>query len=366
MPKTLSIYFAKSIINHFFLVLIIAIITFFVIGIIDYLKHLIGFSSAQITFASISLLALARVPYLIQEAFPYLVFLASIVCFSNLSARSEYIIARTSGLSAISFIKPFLFVIFFIAFVFIIILNPITASCYEYANKKGSKLFSNNAQLTFSFSGNHLWFIDKLPNEDSIRMVSASHLVYDEGKLMEVTFIKLDNHFNFIERIDADSAKLNKNMWELSNAKLFQSSQRARNLNSFTLPTLISAQELKNSLVVPESISLWKLPEFIDNIKNAGYSVVLHSAYFYKLIFRPFLVCSMVLIAGSFALNSARSRKTAILILSSTMVAFILNFISELGDSFLYNGRITPFYSILFTVSVILLLSINIYTRRVH
>lgn len=324
----------------------------------NYVDLLTRAVNKNINFLIVTKLALAKVPYLLHESVPFLVFVAAILAFTRLSKSNEYTIIKASGMSIWQMLLPFLTITMVVGVVFITALNPISTALMDYNRKISNKYYmGSSAASMLSFSQSGLWFVDKSQTaEHEKRIVHARYLNAAESRLIDVSFLILDRDYNFRERIDAEGATLKNGMWNLDNVSVFKLHKLALKRSTEQLQTDFKAYDLKNSFIDPQSISIWRLVHFITILKTAGYSALQHSSYFYKLLMRPILMCGLVLIAASFALRPMRFVSSPRVIFYGISSGFVLFFFNEVITLLGANGSIPSYLaSIAAALSVVMI-----------
>lgn len=338
MKTTLFFYLARQFRQAFYIILAIVVAVFLVSNYIDLLSKVVD---KDVSFFTITKLAFAKIPYLIQEALPFLIFIAAILAFSRLSRNNEYTIIKASGVSIWQLLWPYLSMTLLIGVIFVAVVNPIATSMMDYMRKTSNKvLHGNSGANLLSFSHSGLWFIDKTNDVNEKRIVHAQYLNNKSLELIKVSYLFFDNNFTFIQRLDAESAILDNGQWKLENVRKYTAHQLAENINEMNINTNFKDHDLRHSFIEPQSISVWQLPHFIAILQSSGYSALQHSAYFYKLILRPFLICGLVLIAASFSLRPARFISSLKVVSFGILSGFLLFFANELLNSLGASGTI--------------------------
>ena len=356
MYQILFLYLGKQFCKVIAVVSAMVAVIFLVGNYIDLLNSSVG---KHVGFDVITKIAFLKIPELLHETIPFLMFISAILAFTKFSKSNEYTVIKASGISIWQFLFPFLAVTFTFGVLFITVLNPISTSLTDYSRKMASKYYLGDATSTLSFSSSGLWFIDKFESpEQQKRVVHAKYLNAKSSQLVEVSFLILDKDYNFLKRIDAKTATLSKGEWLLNNSMLFHVHKLTQKESLIQLPTSFKEYDLKNSFVNPDSISIWRLWHFISILKASGYSALKHSAYFYKILARPFLMCGLILIAASFALKPMRfvsSIRVAFYGLSS---GFILFFFNEIVTLLGVNGSIPSYLAAISSTLIVILLGV--------
>ncbi len=356
MYQILFLYLGKQFCKAIALVTAVITITFLVGNYIDLITSSVG---KHVGFGIITKFALLKIPHLLHESVPFLVFISAILAFTKFSKSNEYTVIKASGVSIWQFLFPFLVVTFVFGVLFVTVVNPIAASLKDYNRKIVSKYRLGDADSVLSFSGSGLWFIDKFESpEQQKRVVHAKYLNAKESQLVDVSFLILDKDYNFLERIDAQTATLSNGQWLLSDNIVFYVHKLTQEEALIKLPTAFKEHDLKNSFVNPDSISIWKLGHFISILKASGYSTLKHSAYFYKILVRPFLMCGLVLIAASFALKPMRFVSSLRVIFYGLSSGFILFFFNEVITLLGVNGSLPGYLAAISSALIVISLGV--------
>jgi lipopolysaccharide export system permease protein len=357
MHLTLLLYLSRNYL-YSILVSICAISTIFIVAnFIDLLQKVANKTSQSVYFLKITQLVFAKVPYLIHESFPYIMFIAAILVFQKLSKRNEYIILKASGLSLWQFIMPFLLTGFILGIFLITIFNPISSSLLDFYRKEYSRLIGQSS-VSFSLFDSGIWFVDQNLDKESKRLVHAKFLNIEKMVFTDTYFVILDNKFNFLQRIYADTATLEDQKWNLSRVKIYMPNVPFEFKDNYELDTNLTEDDVKNSLVEPEVTSIWGMPYLIHNLNLAGYSSLKHVSYLYKILARPLLICGLILISASFALKSGRNVRTATLIFFGSLLGFVTYFFGELTTYLGSNGQLNPLFAILLSTFTVITIGI--------
>ena len=321
---------------------------FIISNFVDILKKTARHDVNQVKFLNILLLVLSKVPYLVQESFPYIVFIGAILVFQKLSKKNEYTILKSCGLSFWQFITPFVFTGFILGLFIVTIINPISASLLNYYNKEHSKILGNN-QISFSFSDGKIWLVDKSIDPHSKRFLNSQSLSFDSMTFNNVYFVTLNQNFELLNKISANSATLETESWHMKGVTIFEPRKRPEYKENLNMPTLLSAEDIQNNFLDPEAISIWEIPYLIIQLNKSGYSSLKHTSYLYKLINKPIMICFLILVAASFSLKAGRNTKTSMIIAKGIFLALLTFLIAEFAFISSANGTIESYTAMIFS-----------------
>lgn len=350
MHVTLFLYLSRSYLKMIGISLSAMAFLFTIIRFIDALRNASLKSSKTVGFIKIAQLVLIKLPYLLHETFPYIMFISAVLAFQALSRKNEYTILKASGISLWQFLTPFLITGFLLGVILITILNPISSSLLNYYKKEQAHL-SGMEHMSFSLFDGGIWFVDKNLENENKRLVSAKFINIDKMELKNATFLTLNKNFNLVRRAYAQTAILADDEWVLNNAQLYSAHKMSEHLNSYKLSTKLQSNDIKNSLLEPETVSLWEMPYLIDNLNQAGFSSLKHLSCMYKILSKPLLIVCLILIAASFGLKSGAHVKTTRLIFYGLILGFAAFFLGELTSFLGNNGQLPP--SVAVTLSIL-------------
>ena len=161
-------------------------------------------------------------------------------------------------------------------------------------------------------------------------MIRAANFIPERSLFKDATFFIFTKKNFFTERIDVESAQLEKEFWILKNAIINKPNKKVVKIDEYTLKTNLSVKKIEDSFLDPQSLSIWKIPSFIKLLKESGFSATKHQIYLFKTIFLPLYLIGLILIAGSFTIKFTQTKpKTFFLILTGTVIGFLIHVLSE-------------------------------------
>lgn len=340
MPLTLFSYILKK--NLIYLSAVLLLLSS-VIFLFDFIELLRISSSSNLKISLVFKLALMKNYAGLAKTLPFTFIISTLLTYINLTKSFELVVARSSGMSVWQFIAPSLLVALGFGLLLILVFNPLGAAMLKQYEKIEAIHLKGHESL-LSVSSNGLWLRDYNKSEGKIRIIHALRLSQESKEFFEVTVFVLDANYRFIERIDADRMQLNdKKQWNLFSAIVTDIKYKQTSVEEMHINTKIAFLQIQESLVSPETISIYHLPSFINATQASGLSTIKHTNYFYKILLSPFLYASMVLISINFATSLPRSGKIGLSLFSGLMFGFLLYFISDIINAVGLSGRIPIF-----------------------
>jgi lipopolysaccharide export system permease protein len=132
--------------------------------------------------------------------------------------------------------------------------------------------------------------------------------------------------------------------------------QTADNLK---IETDLTLNDLESSFSSPETISFWKLKDYIKTIEETGFDATPVKMHFFNLISQPLLYVAMILLAAAVSLRPQRMQGGAFLILSGIVIGFVMFFMSSFMQALGASGQIPIFVAAWFPAMIGLLFGIG-------
>jgi len=352
----------QAILNFLFVLLVIcAIIMMF-----DMIEIMRRTSSRQdVSVGFLIEYVLAKLPETVDKVIPFIVMVSTMITFWRISKTNEFVIIRASGVSIWGVLVPVLLAIFFIGAIWIAVINPISARMYELKETLAYRLSTNNPNA-FLFSNKGFW-IREGKGKDMVAVINAGGLNLKDKVLWlnDVSIVEVDSHMQVKRRIEAFVATLEDNMLNLKDVHVYIPGQKAEVVNSLSYPTEMNIQRIKDNFIDPEAISFWNLPDTIDFYEASGFSVIRYKMRYLSLIALPFLLMTMVLVAGIFALKpNQRQGGVFWMIVFGIAIGFTVYFLSQVVSAFGINAYIPVWFAVWAPAMIIASVTVSVYLYK--
>ncbi len=272
----LDFYFAKRFMSTL-LGLFLLFFAFYVL--LDMVEELRQFDVNKIGFLSILHLTALNVPAGLYRILPLIVILATITMFLNLARKSELVVTRAAGRSALrSLVAPVL-VAFLLGCLAVAMFNPIVAATTKQYETVASR-YSERKTSVLSISKEGLWL--RQGNEDGQIVIRAERSNLDGTHLFAVSFVAFSNEGAPTYRVEAESAMLTEGAWVLENTKKWDfvgtgiPEQTATKSPKMKITSDLTPDQIRDSFGTPSAIPVWELPSFINRLERAGFSARQH------------------------------------------------------------------------------------------
>jgi len=336
----LHLYFARRFAMSF---LMITGILFTLIALTGLLEEARRGYSDTVSFGNLVTLTLLSVPQTLNLILPLNMVLATVVLFLGMARSSEMVITRASGRAALRTLLSPLVVAGVIGVLVVTMFNPIVAATSKRYEQLSERYKSGGAS-TLSISEEGLWL--RQGTEEGQTVIRAWRSNNDGSVLYDVTFISYTNDGGPSRRIEAKSAAIGPQGWELQQAKSWplgsgvNAEGNAEVFDTLTLPSTLTLDRIRDSFGTAGAISIYDLPAFITQLEVAGFSPRRHQVWLQTELARPLFLIAMVMVASSFTMRHTRSGGTGIAVLSAVLLGFGLYFIRSFAQILGENGQI--------------------------
>ena len=305
--------------------------------------------------------AITKLPETLDKILPFVMMVAAMMTFWRLSKNNEYVIIRSSGVSAWHFLKPVLISVFLIGVINVALFNPISSKMYEmHATLKYRFITRDPTAMLFSSKG--LWLREAV-GKNKVLIVQAKSLRQEKDEtlsMQDVSILEMDNDSQIIRRIEVLVGALKDKRFKLRGVQIFEEGQKTQTLSQYEYETTITPQRIKENFVDPDAISFWALPDTIRFYETSGFSAVRHQMRYLSLWASPFLLVAMVLIASLFSLRpSMRQGSVMFMIVVGVCVGFVTYFSLQLIYAFGINGYIPIWLAAWAPTCIVLLVGTN-------
>ncbi len=324
---TLGRYFGMQ-----FLTAVLAVFAgvFTLIALIDYIELMRRNSEVPNLSALLAIqTSIYRVPQVTERILPFAVLIGAMSCYLGLSRRLELVIARAAGMSAWQFIAPAVVVALLIGAFSTAVYNPLAAYLNEQSKRLEAEMTGGRPTGPQAVSGG-FWVRQRSADGQSIINATASQ---EQGvRIGNVTAFTFDANGKFLERIEARTGVLEPGHWRLEDVRIHPVGTPPVARESHLLSTNLTPEQVRETFSTPETVPFWELPQYIRLAENAGLAAAGYRLQYQKLLSRPFMLASMVLLAAAFSLRFFRFGGVQKMVLGGVATGFLLYVMSKVTD----------------------------------
>lgn len=379
---TLSFYFARRFLRT---ALVIFIIVFVLIAFIDYLELARRASGDGNFNAFLYLLAsLARVPSVIERALPFTILFSAIASFVMANRQLELVVARASGVSAWQFLLPVGLVAILIGVFATTVFNPLSTALKDQSAAMLGRLDeasappkpapakpaaetapADKAASAANAADDGDWTIWlRQTGVDGNSIIGAKSSLNHGLSLVHVSAFLFGKNGSLARRIDAPTADYVSGEWVFHNALVMEPRSRPQSAAEARIATDLRADQVRQRLADPDTVSFWSLPELIEISTNAGVPGDPYQMQYQALLAQPVMFLAMVLVAATVSLRFSRSRDLGRMILTGVAVGFMLYVVTELARGLGRSGVVPPVFAAWTPAAVAILMSVTVLLHR--
>ncbi|WP_068089429.1 LPS export ABC transporter permease LptG [Polycladidibacter stylochi] len=322
---TLQWYISSRFFKSIILLFLFAACLIFLFDVLELIRR--GGDRDGFSITTVLLISLFRVPLLLEQVIPFAVLFGSMWAFVSLSRSLELVIARASGMSVWQFTAPAVLTGLFLGIFAVVVYNPAAVRLKEISDSFAEGLFSIDQSYILNSSG-EVWL--RQDGIDGESIIHANHVMKHGAKLNGVTVFSFNRNGDFFERIEAVTALLANDNWQLKDAIVYSQDREPQHYENYTVSTFLTPTEIRETIGTPESISFWRLPRFIELTQRAGLPAYRYELQYYSLLAKPLLLIAMILIAAAVSLRISRFGGIGHLIVGGIISGFVLYVVSEL------------------------------------
>jgi lipopolysaccharide export system permease protein len=347
--STLCRYISRAYLMNFLVLISILLGVVYVFDVVELLRR--AASHEGVSFNTVLKMAALKLPEVGQAMLPFSILFAAIYTCWKLNKTHELVVIRSAGLSAWQFLMPMVATAILLGVGATGVVNPLSSLLLSKYEQLDARLFQNETNLmTVSRTG--IWL--RQPTEDGYALLHADGFNEKEWRLNNVIVFFFAPDDSFLRRIDSPVAHLRTGYWEFRDALLHErdgtSAFQVKNM-----ATDLTMGKIEESFSDPETISFWKIPEYINIMEETGFPATRLKIHFQSLLAQPLLFAAMILLAATFSLRPPRFGGTGLMITLGVLAGFFIFFMESMLHAFGISQKI-PVYLAAWTPAVVSLL----------
>lgn len=289
--------------------------------VIDFFERVDTFYSNEAALLSIGAFFLFKLPIIVSLMIPVAVLLATMLTIGILAKNSEITAMRAAGAPILWITAPLFAASFCISLLSLLLEETLV----PYATRRVEEIYNIDIKAkdkTGGYSQSDLWWRSK----NSFYSVD----IFDSrnNTLLNLARFDVTPDFKVTRRINAERAKWLSPLlgWSMENVVDFSFDQDGtpkptRHL-SLPLPIPDRPEDFFNAKTDPDTMSYRELRRFMQKQREAGLSVLHHTADLYAKFSFPLVSFIVALVSLPFALKPARSGSMAASLLAGLTIGF--------------------------------------------
>ncbi|MEM9043431.1 MAG: LPS export ABC transporter permease LptG [Pseudomonadota bacterium] len=368
MKWTLSLYVAKVFMTF---VCFAFLSVFALIMLVDLVELMRANRLGAASFTDLVGMAALHAPSVSIKAAPFTILLASMVSFATLAHRSELVVTRAAGVSALRIITPALMMAIVVGVFAFSVYNPL-ASAFAARYELLQERYFDKGSSALTISSGTIWL--RQGDETGQTVLRAERATATIDRLWSVSVFQFDTSDHLYRRIEARAAHLEDRNWRLTGVSEWmipavvgsgenvEAQPIAETSEEIRIPTDLTRERIAESFAAPETISFWALPGFISLLESSGFSSDRHWMHFIGLLATPLVFVAMVLIGAAFSMRHARFGGLGTMALGCVLTGFGYFFLSDVTTALGASGAVPvmlagwapPFAAVLLALGLLL------------
>jgi lipopolysaccharide export system permease protein len=281
-------------------------------------------------------MAALKLPEIALRILPFGVLFAAIYSCWKLNRTQELVIMRSAGLSVWQFLSPMLAAAVILGAASTTLLNPVSAFMFDrYNQMENLYLKTNSNMVTISRSG--IWL--RQPVDDGYALLRAGSFDEKDWRFSDLTILFFAADDGFQKRLDAKTGYLKSGHWDLRHV-IQNDDQGTNTLETLDLPTSLTVSKIEESFADPETLSFWRIPEYLKIMEDSGIPTARLHVYFHSLLAKPLMLVAMILLAATFSLRPTRFGGAAMLMALGIAAGFSIFFFESILQAFGFSQKI--------------------------
>ena len=325
----------KYLCKEFLKVLLIMTFIFFTLSfVLNLFEEINFFKDLNVGIFLPLILTSLKVPSLLHTMLPFIILVGGIWFFRKIKKSDEVTAMKISGMSNFSVILVPGVISILMGIFFVTLINPLTSvSLEKYETIKGT--FDKDKDYLAAITKNAIWIKEIKNNKNNI--IKASSL--NDNDLINLTIYQFDLNYNFVNRIEAESANIISEKWSLINVNIIDGDGNfiSENLDEIIYESTYNLEKIKTLYSNLDTVSFWNITSEIKLLKERGYSTKEMETKLHKSLSFPFFLLSMVFLSGVFTLGTTFKENNLtyifVTIVSCILVYFFNDFSAALGKT---------------------------------
>ncbi len=355
MFSSLNRYFCKQFSFWFLtsLSFILAVVSLF--EFIELLRRSMG--KLDVGMGLILEMVFLKIPHHLQMLLPFILFFGSVITLWRLNGTQELLACRIMGTSLWQFVVGLCLVPLIIGAVYLVVLNPLSSAMTARLYQLEESVFKNSMGR-LSVLENGLWFRESVAGKTVI--FHSKEYGVDSNTFTDISLYLFDESGHYSGRIEAPEGSIDAGKWVLKNVSCWDKKNQYTHHKTFSLETTLTLKKVRDGYLEPNLVSFWRMPEYMERLKENGLSTVRFRLYWHGQIAKIGLMIAMVLLATTFCIHHTRYNNVSKLILWGVLSGFLIHFTSDIVYALGMAEKIPLFFAAWFPTLVTAMVSLSI------
>tara|TARA_Y100000768_G_scaffold352236_1_gene303675 strand:- start:22120 stop:23208 length:1089 start_codon:yes stop_codon:yes gene_type:complete len=326
MSNVLLNYILKGFLKNFLAVIAI----FYCFGVIlNLFEEIEFFKNTDINFMIPLMLTIIFIPGMIIKLLPFIIFISSMWFMMKIRNNKDLLTLKVFGYSNLKIFFILALFSFILGWIILFAINPITANMSAFYEKTKSS-YSRDIDHLVNFNKNGLWIKEELLEKK--RIISAER---PEGfNLINIKIFHFNQNSKLIEKIFADKANIEDNVWKLTDVNIFELKNgilKEKKLKNYEIKSIYNYNKINSLFKNFDTLSFLKIITKKNNLIDNGYNEAFLKESLHKMLSIPFFLFFMTSLASIFTMNTLKRGDNIKLILLGLIICVLTFYFKDLS-----------------------------------
>ena len=326
MSKIILNYILKNFFKNFFIVVMVIYCFGIILNLFEEIEF---FKKIDVNIFLPLMLTTIFVPSTILNLLPFIIFISSMIYMVKIRNNKDFLTLKVNGFSSIKIFFIFALTSFFLGWLVLIIVNPLTSSMLQFYEKTKSK-YARDIDHLVTFNKNGLWIKEKINNEEII--ITAKK---PEGKnLIDVEIYKFDENFLLKKKISSKKANIEYPEWILTDVEMYSLNEGTFKKEKFDNHKLLSNynyEKIINLFNNANTLSFNDLLLNYEELVKKGYTKNFLNETFHSMLVFPFFLFLMTGIAAILTMHTIKRSDNLKFIIIGLITCVLVYYLKDLS-----------------------------------
>ena len=267
-------------------------------GLLEWIEQIRRSSASKLSISHFGMLqiVLLKLPALLFDVLPAIVFIASVFFLLDLKNNRELLALFASGLSPFRILRQTTIFLVSFSLFSILIFQPISAICSKFGAHL-PLLTSRNIPTGFITNNMGIWIQDH--QSDTYRLVQAQQFGAVNQQLRHVTMNCFEKSGKHQASYTAQYAILRQHQWQLIDGNCWTPTQQTP-FRQIQLPTLLQDLQALSPIDPPNQVTIFQLIPFIRQLQQRGLPTTAYRHSFHQWISIGLSSLALMMLAFTF------------------------------------------------------------------
>jgi len=336
MNNVITKYLLKNFLKSIFMWVSI----FYCFGVIlSLFEEIEFFKNLEVSLLKPLLLTSISVPGIIVKILPFIIFISSMWFMIKIRNNKDLLTIKVFGYSNLKIFFMLAFTSFFLGWLILFFINPITSSMSKYYEKTKSN-YARDIDHLVTFNKNGLWIKENI-NIDETRIISAVKI---EGfNLHDVTIFRLDQNYKVKKKIISKIVNVENNEWILNKVKILDLKDGLfdkQEIETYKITSIYNLEKITTLFKNFDTLPFLDILLNYDHLIENGYNKKLLNENLNSWLSFPFFLFMMTAIAAVLTMGTLKKSDNIKFIMVGIILCITVFYLKDLSKALGQTDRI--------------------------